>query len=107
MTNKALLKETLKYIEDHPEQWDQWALRCETGCCFAGWASLLAGGRWEKPEDHDDDMLKAQGDWPREDAWDRGKRVLELNMIYAERLFDIDNSFDDLREIVDELCEED
>lgn len=40
--NTELLKQTLEYIKDNPETWDQ-AEWCGTAQCFAGWAVTLAG----------------------------------------------------------------
>jgi hypothetical protein len=42
--NVALLQQTLNYIKDNPETWEQ-ANWCGTSQCFAGWAVTLAGMR--------------------------------------------------------------
>jgi hypothetical protein len=38
-----LLRETLEYIESHPEDWDQRDWICDTGMCFFGHALMLSG----------------------------------------------------------------
>jgi hypothetical protein len=45
--NVDLLQRTLDYIEEHPEEWDQYLWGHKTPCgttfCFAGHAALLSG----------------------------------------------------------------
>lgn len=41
--NVALLRQTMDYIEAHPEEWDQRVWSCGTTACFAGWAVKLSG----------------------------------------------------------------
>lgn len=46
--NVPLMRKTLEFITEHPDQHDQdhWGLRteCGTTACMAGWAVQLAGG---------------------------------------------------------------
>lgn len=41
--NTELLERVLRYIELHPEEWDQDNWRCGTSFCFAGHTALLSG----------------------------------------------------------------
>jgi hypothetical protein len=61
--NVDLLRRTLAYIEEHPQEWNQRAWRCGTTACFAGHAVILDGGRWADPAFDD---LIARDDDPEE-----------------------------------------
>jgi hypothetical protein len=41
--NAELAYKTLDHIIAHPEEWNQEAWICDTGMCFAGHATILAG----------------------------------------------------------------
>lgn len=103
--NKKLLCETMKYIETHPEKWVQWSYRCGTSMCFAGWAAVLAGGKWSNPVGECDTRMKRQGAWPEEEVEERAMRVLGLTEEEAAILFDGSNSKTDLQGFVKNLCE--
>lgn len=113
MPNVKLLRETLAHIEAEPEKWDQSVYRCETGMCFAGWAVTLDGGRWKTRPDEDghallvaeaedDEISRKMGDIH---AADRAHRILGLTDGQADALFEGDNTLDDLRAIVNAICE--
>lgn len=110
--NIELLDRTLAQIEAHPEGWEQGTYRCESGMCFAGWAAVLAGGRWVEPENMHSSVLVAEEADPDEDrlhtsgsvhAHDRARRVLGLDDDTADWLFDGHNKLTDLRLIVAEI----
>ena len=72
--NVALLRQTLRYIKDNPEGWEQ-ANWCGTSQCFAGWAVTLAGMRAN--------LLKetvAVDDMPNELAAAVGPDVMEITV---------------------------
>lgn len=114
--NVELLRKTLKYIEDHPEEWRQESWHCGTKACFAGHAALLAGGTWA--HEHGMCML-ARDDDPHDHVWqtydgtalvdvdDRAIRVLGVTEEQASRLFWYANSLDALRTEVVAIVGED
>lgn len=117
--NVPLLKQTLDYVETHPEEWTQRFYRCGTGMCFAGWAAVLDGGTWydaelkgpwiedmvARPDDPDLDVFLMRDGARTVDVECRARRILGLTEDEASELFDGDNTLDDLRRIVRELCE--
>lgn len=109
--NVALLKQTLAYIEAHPEEWDQEVYHCRSAACFAGHAATLDGGEWMHA---DSEYLAARSDDPADDTraysggratwvFYRAQRVLGLTRAQAHGLFDEENNLNALREIVSEL----
>lgn len=60
--NYELLDETLAYIEDNPEDWDQnhWVAPCGTALCFAGNAALIAHPDYMLEVDANDRRLLTQ-----------------------------------------------
>jgi len=44
--NVALARKALKWINNHPQEWDQGNWRCQSGMCFAGIVDQIAGGQW-------------------------------------------------------------
>lgn len=111
MINVDLLDRTLAHVEAHPDEWNQLTYRCESGLCFAGWAAVLAGGRWVEPEKYSSVLVAEEGD-PDEDrlhtsgsvhAHDRAQRVLGLDGDTADDLFAAGNDIHDLRRIVAEI----
>jgi len=113
--NVDLLDRTLAQIEAHPETWEQRSYRCESGMCFAGWAALLAGGRWAEPENSWNGCLVAEDDdlpehthgcdygGPGVHAHERAQRVLGLHEAIADELFCAGNDIDDIRRIVADI----
>jgi hypothetical protein len=110
--NVALLKQTLAYIESHPEEWDQATWHCGTTACFAGRAALLEGGQWISDEsacmvargdDPRDDVFSPPNDAPRVLVEDRARRVLGLTVEQSFALFRGDGTLDDLRAVVAEI----
>lgn len=110
--NVALLRQTLAYIEAHPEEWNQAHWHCGTAACFAGRAALLAGGNWVNdksscvvvaPDDPPSDVFMVRGGEGHVLVEDRAKRVLGLTEEQADRLFAGGNNLDDLRSRVAEL----
>jgi hypothetical protein len=110
------MQETLKYIEDHPQEWDQgvWASRtpCGTACCFAGWAVALH--EQGNPEDlfdfiqNGDDVSCLRDDvespYAGRDIERAAKDCLNIEEEWADALFDGTNSLSDLQVIVARLC---
>jgi hypothetical protein len=108
--NVPLLRQTMAHIEASPQEWNQGNWRCETGLCFAGHAALLADGTWTHPYSRDlDEWLAELITTPGGDAQpvkDYASHVLGLEIGEADRLFMGNNTLDDLRHIVNELCAE-
>jgi hypothetical protein len=48
--NADLFVAVLAQIEKHPETWVQDFYRCDSGRCFAGWATELSGVPWLQPD---------------------------------------------------------
>lgn len=134
--NVALLRQTLAYIETHPDEWNQTTWRNTdadygTACCFAGWAVTLAGGQFENIQYVKLDSLPIPADTAetlRDFAIDLestahisdaaawllglfGAAMGEDDGYYldsgaASYLFDPENELEDLRRIVAELIAE-
>lgn len=105
--NAALLRQTLAYIEEHPDDWDQGSWRY----CFAAWAAVLEGGEWLSDEsvcmvvrddDPDSDILIVDGK-RLVLGEDRARRVLRLTWPQTFDLFAGDSDLDDLRALVAEM----
>lgn len=103
--NVALLKQTLAYIEAHPEEWNQEVYHCRSAACFAGHAATLDGGEWMHANG---EYLFARNDDPAyytrmheggRAVWvfDRARRILGLTLDQALDLFCEENRLDDLR----------
>lgn len=45
--NWPLLIETIEFIIDHPDKYDQSQWRCGSTRCVAGWIAELSGGVWQ------------------------------------------------------------
>jgi hypothetical protein len=111
--NKDLLRETLAYIEVHPEEWDQRQWICGTSACFAGRACLLSGaqpcdwgGKVVQPNDEEETGLVVAQDSDSTRAIGVGemaRRLLGLTDDQADRLFHLDNDLEDLRYLVGKL----
>lgn len=98
--NVALLKQTLNFIKDNPETWDQgnW---CGTSQCFAGWAVTLAGMRADTLRETVDvaEMpaeLAAEVDPDFEQISVRGAAVIALG-IGDMSLPDVDDEWPDVK----------
>lgn len=109
--NVPLLRQTLAYIEAHPEEWNQTTWRCGTSACFAGHAAILDGGAWA---DEESACVTARADDLPDDVFgaaialrvlveDRAQRILGLTDRQADYLFDAHNGLNDLRRQVAEL----
>ncbi|WP_084963294.1 hypothetical protein [Thermoactinospora rubra] len=126
MVNTTLLRQTLAHILRHPEGWRQSTWRCGTTACFAGWAAILAGGRWllevddgtpaalylVAAEEEIREGLALEHVLPGGDIGrgvfvaDRAQRVLGLTADQRTRLFASTNDLSRLHVIVSQLCEE-
>lgn len=112
MINVPLLKETLAYIEAHPEEWDQSKWRCGTGACFAGHAAILHGAKWRNLAPDDMRIIAPGGEVRYVDSYAREALGLKAEVYvdhdgdteFGVELFDGHNTLDDLRRIVGELC---
>jgi len=105
--NKDLLRETLAYIEAHPEEWDQTKWICESVACFAGRACLLSGDRpIFDPKWRFEAMRVAVGELGHDvGVRRRATDLLGIDEWQADDLFAQKNTLNDLRRIVAELCE--
>lgn len=70
MTNYPLLRETLQYIEEHPDEHDQNVYgqvktACKTKFCFAGHALVLGGAEISWGEEIDYVRNEETGKWDR------------------------------------------
>lgn len=115
--NVPLLRKTLEHVESHPEEWTQDIWLCRTSACFAGHAVLIDGGKWgetensvfvrAEPEDDPADVrTPIAGEGPMVTVPERARRILGIGYTDSRRLFDSDNTLDDLRRIVAELSED-
>lgn len=116
--NVPLLRKTLEYVTEHPEEWRQWtwgarvsSLSCGTAGCFAHHAARLDGGELVGVA-----HVVAESEDPRHlvqtlngrrviHVAERAVRVLGLGR-NAHGLFYAGNSLQDLRRIVDKLIRE-
>lgn len=112
--NVPLLRKTLEHIEAHPEEWDQSSWSCGTSGCFAYHAAMISGGEpvdmylgyvvSEEDDPSDQVYLAAIGRPAMVHVATRAVRVLGLDEHPGDtRLFNGDNTLDDLRRIVAEL----
>lgn len=104
MANIELLQQTMQYIRDNPEEWDQSYWGCGTTACFAGHAVRLTGAKLL----HYGDSLFADYCLPLEagnpvDIAEHARRVLELGNEVSQVLFNANNTLEDLEAIVDAL----
>ena len=111
MPNVKLLRETLAYIEAHPEEWDQANWYCGTSACFAGRACLLNGHQllpWShNVQDYTSKFktFKFYGTpLERNHIASVARDILGLTESQALDLFMGGNTLDALRRIVNELC---
>lgn len=112
--NIDLMRETLSYIETHPEQWGQHDFRR----CFAAHAAQLAGAQWVVSADSDvaDEtshlyymvMVRADetGPYRMTSVWTHAKTVLGVTEQGNMPLFRATNTIDDLRQMIDEYAAE-
>jgi hypothetical protein len=129
MPNVELLKRTLQHIEDHPESWDQTAwvtpedFRTDDGCgtayCFAGWAVELSGVTptsgaslplaalsTDVQERLNPWMIWGDGAEKRTNIESAAAALLDIDRWNGDdpHLFDGNNTLNDLRRFVAELC---
>ena len=116
--NTSLLRLVLKHIEMHPNQWEQevWqdpTAECGTTYCFAGWTIVLSGGRFVDTIPYK--AIPPGADPNDKTQWrDIAEYACELLGLpfdndtyygYGHPLFHPDNTLNDLREMVTDLCE--
>ena len=111
--NVSLLQRTLAHIEDNPLQWRQLDWRCGTAGCFAHHAVVIGRGTlWQSKQNPDSPYVTAVsndgGDaiCGRTHIADRARRLLGLDSAAATDLFAPENTLNDLRRIVGDLCKE-
>lgn len=115
VVNRDAMYETLdKVLEVAPQGgWNQglWIMHdetCGTVGCFAGWRVVLDGYTDIRYNLDDEIMALRNPDtgecvWPNQIAgW--AARSLDLNARQAAKLFYSENTLEDLKRIVDELC---
>lgn len=126
MANEALLLETLEYIKNNPQKWNQgyWFVNfthagklvsayeqveveevnsCGSAFCFAGHAALKTKnfpappkGGWDLPWVNDDGVRVEEF----------ARKALDLTYEQSEVLFFAENSLDDLETLVREIIED-
>jgi hypothetical protein len=105
--NVALLKKTLARIEAEPEHWNQSWWRCGTSYCFGGWAAVLAGAKFRRPDENMSIELIPKYAWEKNRPYvvmhDRAQYILGLTNYEASELFFSGNSLADLKRIVRKL----
>jgi len=133
MPNTELLKKTLTYIKDNPEQWEQdwWVTAaddretpgCGTAYCFAGHTVVLSGCKVsaeaevvfsDLPEQaqariHQNDVYQSDySDLLVVGVAQAASALLGITSFYTlePHLFDADNKLADLERFVAELCGE-
>lgn len=120
--NVTLLQNTMKFIEEHPEQHNQahWVTACGTAFCYAGHAAILSGASLPQGDVMDlgqywiIDLVSLQSRGGN--AYDiRDGVALPVDVFAAERLgitddeaevlFEGDRTITGLRALVDALCD--
>lgn len=120
--NVELLRATMKFIEQHPEKHEQgqWATQCGTAFCYAGHAALLAGatppsansmthgrfwmvdpGTFQSRSETTLEQI-ASGTLPVDEF---AARQLGITVSEAEVMFAGDRTRQELRMLVDALCD--
>lgn len=104
--NIDLLAQVILHIEAHPETWEQETWRCDTGMCFAGWATQLSGAVWAFEADHPTEAHVVDADpnidgpvhhlYPYVTASERARVVLGLTEREAATLFRGSNDLMDI-----------
>lgn len=120
MANIELLKSAFHHVAAHPNEWDQGDWRR----CLAAHVVTATGGRWVTDDLTEEANLAlvataderevcqeralrlpdgqvVEGVW----VWERAARLLQITERYGEVLFAPDNSLEDLRQIIHDLCE--
>jgi hypothetical protein len=115
MANIEKLRAVLARIKADPTIWDQRVWICGTAACFAGHAVLMegwkpctfSGDRYEEPDEEYSAVCRElrQGEEYVEtyDVHAKARDVLGLSNHEANILFQMDNTMEDLAEIVDAL----
>ena len=113
-TNPGVLRGSLAFIEAHPEQWNQgaWAMKtdCGTAYCMAGHIVAQIGGRMDVENSTVEVASLPASVRPRfrlehVQISAAARAIAGMSEDTAERLFSGGNDLDDLRELVDEICE--
>jgi len=111
IVNAALLRETLAYIQEHPESWNQrtWGMtsECGTVACFAGWAAMLTDANLRPPA-YDPMIFQQFGSYP---PWligsqfvdDFATTLLGLTEDQGVALFDSSNTMVELTALVEAI----
>lgn len=107
MPNKRKINNVLKYINEHPDEWDQgdWANACGTRFCFAGHA-VVRSKSWRLEKDENKrltGMALEVGSNRKTHISDAATKVLDLNQEEEGALFNGDNTLDDLEREVDRV----
>ncbi|MGP4093026.1 hypothetical protein ACTWPW_00855 [Nonomuraea sp. KM90] len=116
----TLLKSAFHHVASHPESWDQGDWRR----CLAAHVVTASGGQWvtddvtemaslavvataDEIEVCDQRFLLLPGGQVVEAVWvwERAARLLGITERQGRRLFAPDNSLDDLRQAIHDLCE--
>jgi hypothetical protein len=109
--NTTLLRQTLNYIKEHPQEWNQKEWRCGTTYCFAGTAVKLDGGEfvsedsprvYARPEEFNPARWAYCG-FPTIEIYSRAVNILGLTDEQADNLFAPNNNLTDLEYKVNEL----
>jgi hypothetical protein len=112
VANVELLKKTLQHIKSKPELWgqgqwfrtlyDNFGKDSGTAGCFAGWACLLSGYERAPKDGGGQSTLNVVKHGSLDADNVRHVAVNQLGISYdqADRLFDPDNSLEDLESIV-------
>jgi len=120
MANVELLKETLQYIKDNPQKWNQrvWYQNdtclvpvdieveevnsCGTAFCFAGHVAIRTGFP-APPKDNYASWFRVEENGKYTFVEQYAQEQLELSNDQADALFQADNSMDDLEWMVNEI----
>lgn len=110
MANTELLLKTLKYIEEHPDQHDQfeWVNQCGTALCFGGWAVVLATGNRPDPSnpwfvDGFTGKYSTCSSGSTMDVGEYAEKILDLNPEQADRLFHPLGTLGEVRKTVSDI----
>jgi len=109
--NKELLRRTMDAVPANPELHNQklWATQtdCGTAYCFAGWACKLSGfeADFEFLEPNKAGVIDAARLVGGDQIDYKASQLLGLDWWSAECLFAAENTTADLKELVDEICE--
>lgn len=104
MINCYLLRQTLCYIESHPEEYSPSFFHYGQEADFFSHAALLSGARWADADPYCDQIISpASG--IRYHVYEWGKRVLGLDRFQAMGISEEENGLAELRAYVNGLCD--